>query len=513
VELHGFFQHNRSNARHGRDISEIGMDGEHDVEIEMAHGRGPIGLRLCLLDVKSNNFVENLQRRRQLQKGSLVLLRVDEQALCIGRVVRPFKEPNNLNPDACREIGITVDNSALTTLLGEQRSMHLVGLAGSFFAYEPVLRCLQSFQALPFRQEILHEVDESPAPEYDGVENILGALERQMQISGIVLDQAQQSAFEHACAHRLALIVGPPGTGKSFIGAELAQSMLHATSEKILVVCFTNHGKNFLSSFSSFYCFCANHDTQHADFQCFAALDQFLCHMLDKQERRIVRIGGKSKEERLEPFSLFNLKKHGDRVQGHLEKRHLWSIYSELEMLRGTIHEAAERLEKRCLSWSEAVEYLEVDDPTSLEQLELPSKSGDGFHVADGKGGTLRDSHLWHRWLVGKDPAPFSELASQPLWRMSPEKRIVLSNQWLSSVQREARNDFLKAKHQYDLYDNQLSALQNIKERAVLQGARVIGATTTGAAKYRELLEASKPGILIIEEAGMMKKEVTIQNP
>jgi len=125
------------------------MDGQ-DAEITMAFGGGPIGLRLTLLDVKSNNFVENLQRRRQLQKGSLVLLRVNEQASCIGRVVRPFKEPNDLNPDAYREIGIAIDSSAFITLLGEQRSMHLVGLAGSFFAYEPVLRCLQSFQRCPF---------------------------------------------------------------------------------------------------------------------------------------------------------------------------------------------------------------------------------------------------------------------------------------------------------------------------------------------------------------------------
>jgi len=179
---------------------------------------------------------------------------------------------------------------------------------------------------------------------------------------------------------------------------------------------------------------------------------------------------------------------------------------SELEMLRGTIQKAAERLEKHCLSWSEAVEYLEVNDPASLEQLELPSKAGDGFHVADGKGGKLRDSHFCHRWPVGKTPAPFSELASQPLWCVSSDQQIASSNQWLSSVQREARNDFLEAKRQYDQFDNELSApLQNIEDRAVLKDSRVIGATIIGAAKYRQLLEASKPGILIIEEAGMLQ--------
>jgi len=105
------------------------MDGQ-DAEITMAFGGGPIGLRLTLLDVKSNNFVENLQRRRQLQKGSLVLLRVNEQASCIGRVVRPFKEPNDLNPDAYREIGIAVDSSAFITLLASNARCTWLGLRG-----------------------------------------------------------------------------------------------------------------------------------------------------------------------------------------------------------------------------------------------------------------------------------------------------------------------------------------------------------------------------------------------
>jgi hypothetical protein len=45
-----------------------------------------------------------------------------------------------------------------------------------------------------------------------------------------------------------------------------------------------------------------------------------------------------------------------------------------------------------------------------------------------------------------------------------------------------------------------LIALKDAGERAVLQDARVIGATTTGAAKYRELLESSKHSILIMNK-------------
>jgi len=99
---------------------------------------------------------------------------------------------------------------------------------------------------LPFREELLGEVEES---EYIGRENVLRTVEQQMQDRDNKLDVAQQAAFEHACSHRMALIVGPPGTGKSFIGAELASSLLRATDEKLLVLCYTNHGEKVLIYF------------------------------------------------------------------------------------------------------------------------------------------------------------------------------------------------------------------------------------------------------------------------
>ena len=242
VELHAFRK---------KEVCET----DDEDEIKIIHGPGPIGLKLTILRYRSPqqeiDLVETLCRRRQLQNGSLIVLRNKEDALplAIGRVVRALREPNELNENTAREIGITFDNAALTRLINEQRTLQLVGMPGSFFAYEPVLNCLQKLRTLPFREELLGEVEESPAPEYFGRENVLRTVEQQMQDRDIKLDVAQQAAFEHACSHRVALIVGPPGTGKSFIGAELASSLLRATDEKLLVLCYTNHGEKVLIYF------------------------------------------------------------------------------------------------------------------------------------------------------------------------------------------------------------------------------------------------------------------------
>ena len=143
------------------------------------------------------------------------------------------------------------------------------------------------------------------------------------------------------------------------------------------------------------------------------ALDQFLCHMLEKQERRIVRIGGKSREARLEAYSLFNMKKHGDRAQGKEEKRHLWEIYTGLVHMRHNVEEATIQLQKLQLNWCELAHLLQVEDPDSLDQLSLQQQDAqDGFSIADGKGGIIQKDYFYRRWLAGEDPMPFSNLAS-----------------------------------------------------------------------------------------------------
>ncbi|MCO5562178.1 hypothetical protein L7F22_015804 [Adiantum nelumboides] len=124
------------------------------------------------------------------------------------------------------------------------------------------------------------------------------------------LDNSQMSALKHGLTKKLALIQGPPGTGKTFIGLLIVRIMLtnlkHTIKEinsglicgraigglpqkfqeglqedtiggPILVICYTNH-----------------------------ALDQFL-EGVYTHEKRVVRVGGRSKSSELEACSLQKL--------------------------------------------------------------------------------------------------------------------------------------------------------------------------------------------------------------
>jgi hypothetical protein len=104
------------------------------------------------------------------------------------------------------------------------------------------------------------------------------------------LDESQLRAIQMALTKRVAIIQGPPGTGKTYIGLKIVQVLLENAHiwngntpedhSPILVVCYTNH-----------------------------ALDQFLEGLCPFVKNGIVRVGGRSKSQRLEQFLLRELRK------------------------------------------------------------------------------------------------------------------------------------------------------------------------------------------------------------
>lgn len=107
--------------------------------------------------------------------------------------------------------------------------------------------------------------------------------------SDVIFDTSQLDALKVALTKELALIQGPPGTGKTYVGLKVAEILLtnndnwkgdSGRGSPILIVCYTNH-----------------------------ALDQFLEGIFTFCKDGIVRVGGRSDNEELEPFLLKNLKK------------------------------------------------------------------------------------------------------------------------------------------------------------------------------------------------------------
>ncbi|CAI2183176.1 1421_t:CDS:2, partial [Funneliformis geosporum] len=99
------------------------------------------------------------------------------------------------------------------------------------------------------------------------------------------IDDMREStkALISALTREIVLIEGPPGTGKTVVGIEIMKVLLAKENRKtkigpILTICFTNH-----------------------------ALDQFLEHLLDINIKNIVRLGSRTKSERIKEYNIENV--------------------------------------------------------------------------------------------------------------------------------------------------------------------------------------------------------------
>lgn len=65
----------------------------------------------------------------------------------------------------------------------------------------------------------------------------------------------------------------------------------------------------------------------------------------------------------------------------------------------------------------------------------------------------------------------------------------------------DLRMKALQAEQVYQDAAERLAEIRRREDLCVLKNARVIGMTTTGAAKYRQVLQELKPRLVIVEEA------------
>ncbi|GAP86863.2 putative nf-x1 finger and helicase [Rosellinia necatrix] len=290
------------------------------------------------------------------------------------------------------------------------------------------------------------------------------------------LDETQSSALLDSLSRGLALIQGPPGTGKSYTGEKIIKVLL-ANKQKgnigpILCVCYTNH-----------------------------ALDQLLEHLLDDGVKQIIRIGSRSKSERLESVNLRAVARSAPRTKP--EKSSLWEARETLDVQERIITTSLTNLE-HCLGRSALEAYLSQHHPQHHLALFGTVVDEDGFQEV------RRQSHqLVDQWLRSGQSSEAAhpirrveQLALTGLWTMSHTERHLLYNHW----QREIRDPIIQ-----DILDNHKEYVETVSQRnrvtrevdlRCLSDAGVIGVTTTGLARNLDLLRRLRCKVLICEEAG-----------
>lgn len=171
-----------------------------------------------------------------------------------------------------------------------------------------------------------------------------------------------------------------------------------------------------------------------------------------------------------------------------------------------TLQQAFTGLEKQAPSKDDILAHLEflTDGLPFFEAFQVPPQKDGVVHVGK-KGKTkFNVSYLLDRWRRGKDATPFKKVAQQypEVWNIRASERNGLLRQWETDILKEKFDAFRSAGHAYNKELELVASIYMERELTVLRSKRVIACTTTAAAKYVQMLNSARPGVLLVEEAG-----------
>ncbi|KAJ8401330.1 hypothetical protein AAFF_G00385610 [Aldrovandia affinis] len=135
--------------------------------------------------------------------------------------------------------------------------------------------------------------------------------------------------------------------------------------------------------------------------------------------------------------------------------------------------------------------------------------SADGWEVQKGQK-KKRRQQIRRELAKGTAMGEEEEAILKDLWRLTLNDRWRLYRLWLWRYQTDMRTRALQSEQAYQDAAERRAEIQLRQHLCVLREARVIGMTTTGAAKYRKALQEVQPRVIIVEEAAEVLEAHTI---
>ncbi|CCF48454.1 uncharacterized protein UHO2_07028 [Ustilago hordei] len=285
------------------------------------------------------------------------------------------------------------------------------------------------------------------------------------------LDHSQAEALISTLCRSVALIQGPPGTGKSYTGVALIKVLIEnkkaANLGPVLCVTFTNH-----------------------------ALDQILEHLVDADVDQVIRIGSRCKSERLLALNLRAVAQKEPWTK--LEARERWQHKQNVEHFRTLASESLRELQR--FSQASVLTYLKERYPCYHDQLVAPEIDQDGFELVQNKRAAVGIAP----WLKGAprfSPMPGGN-HGHDIFSLSVAERQRLYSHWVEQILDPIQQSLLANLKAYQDAKAGINKIRAEVDHRVLEGANVIGVTTSGLARNLDLLRRLNSKVLVVEEAG-----------
>ena len=378
-----------------------------------------------------------------------------------------------------------------------RRRIRLSSSLGVLLAgYQPVLQVLQKMSRtseLPFSEWLATDAaagrpPRMPPPKYalmpgfrfdfSGIMRdnapVTYALGEKLDKSRCQLDESQADALVD-CLHRsLALIQGPPGTGKSFTSVALMKVLLavqvQAGLGPIICVCYTNH-----------------------------ALDQLLESLIKQGVQHIIRLGSRSQSEILQKRNLRIVARSMPSTSG--EKKHIWEMKQLLRIQQSEINTTLASFSTRD-NEKTIQAYLKSHHRAHYSQLFATSMNAydkvdpdRGDQVRTWLRGGPRQASIGH-------PRSVDDLLHSDLFTMASGERQSLHQHWTADIWHILHEQAIQSIQSHQQTKEQYDRIRAGQDLKCLSKACIVGVTTTGSARHRDLLRGLGSKVLICEEAG-----------
>lgn len=234
------------------------------------------------------------------------------------------------------------------------------------------------------------------------------------------------------------------------------------------------------------------------------ALDDILTSLLDVgiPETSLVRLGGKS-TDRTAPLKMQN--------QGSLfrRSREEWTVIDRVKNTAAEyeqdLHNAFKVYNESHVSRKDIMDHLEFEEPVIHSAFQVP-QNADGFTRVASGGRVVDDFYLLDEWFAGRDGGVFKDddvvQREKNLWTMPLPARKELFKNWTTAIYEEQIMSIYANAAAYNRYQDSLTKLFAEKDTNLLRTKRIIGCTTTAAAKYIDNFQEASPDVLLVEEAG-----------
>lgn len=219
-------------------------------------------------------------------------------------------------------------------------------------------------------------------------------------------------------------------------------------------------------------------------------------------DESMVRLGSKS-SGRTKKLGL------AEQSTGRNGPRLPWAfIYGLKEELKELDQKLRQRLARfqQDVKYDQIMEYLEFSDDSNFYDAFIVPEQEDGMQRV-GKGGkTIGKHYLVNRWVYCQDAGIFQGIAEKEhssVWRIPLQGRQELTQKWIWSIRRDYLEEIALLFKEFNRIQREIEdSIYQTKNSEIFKTKRIIACTTTAAAKYTQALEAAKPGIILVEEAG-----------